>query len=384
MKVKITEAYVKTQKAASLLAEIQDEMEPSLRLYFTAKNVLWGLYKWCPATGRPVRKSLGKWPDVTVDDARKKARALSSEIGNGGTLPAKAKPNTLRELAELYGQHLKSKKMKTWAEPERIIERSFHDWLPRPIQTITKSALSIRHDKITESRGKHAAARAVKVLRAIYSYAIKMDLYEGANIAKFVDVVDSHARTRVLTGDESKKIQWALQSPQWMEWVAPYFRLLLLTGVRRSNLSSARWKHIDLDRGLWVIPSDESKNGRALEVVLMPEAVDILRDRQGEVSANDLWADLQEWVFPSTRSDSGHLEDPYTTWKEVLKLAEVPEDITIHDLRRTYGSILVNAGVAMPIIAKALGHSDPATTARHYAHVNVETVRNAWASLPKQ
>ncbi|HSV57817.1 MAG TPA: Arm DNA-binding domain-containing protein, partial [Variovorax sp.] len=157
MKARITESYVKTQKQLGGIAEIQDEVEPSLRLYFTAQNVLWGLYKWCPASGRPVRKSLGRWPDVTVDQARKKAKTLSSELGNGRTLEPKPIANTLRELAELYGKHLKSKKMKTWAEPEVIIERSFHDWLPRPIQTITKSALSIRHDKITESRGPHAA-----------------------------------------------------------------------------------------------------------------------------------------------------------------------------------------------------------------------------------
>ncbi|MEJ8825632.1 tyrosine-type recombinase/integrase [Variovorax humicola] len=376
MKARITESYVKTQKQLGVTSEIQDETEPSLRLYITAQNVLWGLYKWCPATGRPVRKSLGKWPDVTVDAARKKAKALSSEIGNGGTLAPKPKAMTLGELAQAYGKHLKAKKMKTWAEPEKIIERSFHDWLPHPVQDITKAKLSIRHDKITESRGAHAAARAVKVLRAIIAYANKMDLYMGANIAKAIDVVDSRPRTRVLTPSETSKILWSLQSPQWMDWVQPFFRLLLLTGVRRSNLSAARWADMDLSSGIWVIPAGESKNGRELEVVLLPEAVEILQEQKESV-------DESEWVFPSTRSDSGHLEQPHETWKQVLKLADVPDDITIHDLRRTYGSILVNAKVSMPIIAKALGHSNPATTARHYAHVNVESVREAWASVGK-
>ncbi|MBT2336465.1 tyrosine-type recombinase/integrase [Variovorax paradoxus] len=262
--------------------------------------------------------------------------------------------------------------MKQWDWVEIVVERSFHDWLPRPISAISKSNLTIRHDKIMESRGKHAAARSVKALRAVFAYAAKLDLYNGANVAKAVAVVDSRPRKRVLSADETKKVLWALDSPQFNEWVRPYFRLLMLTGVRRSNLEAARWEDIDLDAGLWVIPASKSKSGEAMEVVLLPEAVEIMTIRK-HLS--------KEWVFPSTRSSSGHLTEPHETWKQVLKVAEVPSDITIHDLRRTYGSLLVNAKVAMPIIAKALGHLNPATTARHYAHVNVDAVREAWAGI---
>ena len=65
MKLKLTEAKCRDLP----IGEHQDEVEPSLRFYVTETARTFGLYKWSTLTQKPVRRSLGRWPTVTVDEA---------------------------------------------------------------------------------------------------------------------------------------------------------------------------------------------------------------------------------------------------------------------------------------------------------------------------
>src|SRR3981189_1329674 len=81
-----------------------------------------------------------------------------------------------------------------------------------------------------------------------------------------------------------------------------------------------------------------------------------------------------DWVFPST-SASGHIVEPAKSWQRIRKRAGVP-DVRIHDLRHTLASWLVGAGYSLPLIGRALNHSQIATTER-YAHLALDPVREA-------
>jgi site-specific recombinase XerD len=80
------------------------------------------------------------------------------------------------------------------------------------------------------------------------------------------------------------------------------------------------------------------------------------------------------WVFPS---ETG--ETPYQgigkVWREVRKEAEL-EDVRLHDLRHSFASFGISAGLSLPVIGALLGHKDVSTTQR-YAHLANDTARQA-------
>jgi len=157
-----------------------------------------------------------------------------------------------------------------------------------------------------------------------------------------------------------------------MPYVKPFIRLLMLTGVRWGNLAAARWEDMDLDGGEWIIPWQKSKNRHEIRVRLRPDAVQVLKDW---AAYQELEGTSGEWVFPSPKnSSSGHIEEPSFAWNRVQKLAELKKHATLHDLRRTFGSALLQADVPMAVVRDALGHKSIAVTEKHYAFLNKRTI----------
>ena len=86
------------------------------------------------------------------------------------------------------------------------------------------------------------------------------------------------------------------------------------------------------------------------------------------------------WVFPSDRTgwkthDKGHLVSPRKAFKRIIDRAGI-EDLRIHDLRRTAGSLMAIQNVSPTIIGKALGHRSTQATAV-YARLTQDPVRAA-------
>src|ERR1019366_3847398 len=139
----------------------------------------------------------------------------------------------------------------------------------------------------------------------------------------------------------------------------------LLCGALRGNVQAMRWDELHLDRHIWRI--SESKNGESLDVYLPLEAQKILLTRKA--GANGC-----EWVFPG-RGKTGHLIEPKTAWKRILKRAGLT-DVRLHDLRRTLGSWQAATGASLPVIGKSLGHKSLAAT-QIYARLDLGPVRLA-------
>lgn len=142
-----------------------------------------------------------------------------------------------------------------------------------------------------------------------------------------------------------------------------YFWLLLLTGVRKSNLLAMRWADIDWDRRTWRIP--DTKNGIPHTVPLMERAMTILEARKLLIGG--------PWVFPSESSRNGHFSDPKNAWRRVLARADIT-DLRIHDIRRTLGSYHAITGASLPVIGKSLGHRSQRAT-EIYARLNLDPIR---------
>jgi integrase len=177
-----------------------------------------------------------------------------------------------------------------------------------------------------------------------------------------------HSRDRWLRAEEVSRLMEVVQKEE-----DPYVRaaipLLLLTGLRKNELLKARWADIDMERREIHLP--ETKTGEAQTRLLPGPTLDILRELPRMKGS--------PYVFPSPTSPSNPRRDLKRQWERIRKAAGL-EDVTLHDLRRTAGSFMAQAGVPIQVIQQVLGHSHPGVT-RLYARLASENERKALETL---
>lgn len=171
-------------------------------------------------------------------------------------------------------------------------------------------------------------------------------------------------KERFLSQAEARRLQTELDrlgdTP-----VANAIRFLLYTGTRKRETLDAEWQYVDMERSTWRIPI--TKNGKPRTVYLTPQAVEILRNaRQFQQHSAQLDGNTPRWVFANPQTGK-----PYScihhTWNQVRQRAGL-EDMRIHDLRHSFASTLVNAGVSLYEVQRLLGHAKASSTQR-YAHL---------------
>ena len=140
--------------------------------------------------------------------------------------------------------------------------------------------------------------------------------------------------------------------------------MLLLTGVRRSNLESMAWADIDLQAAYWRIP--ETKAGMPVVIPLVAPALTILMARAETANGSP-------WVFPGRNGK--HIANPKEAWKRICTAAEVT-NLHPHDLRRSLGSWMAGQNTSLPIIGRALGHKTAVAT-MVYSRLSLDPVREA-------
>lgn len=315
--------------------------------------------------GKPERITLGRYPDLTIEQARGKASEINTDIANGLN-PSEVKRGRQAELtfAELFAEYLErhsKPNKKTWTEDES----QFRTYLAKPLgkmklSSIDRSSIATIHSNITKAGHATTANRVKALVSSIFGWAISAGRWQ-TNPATGIRLNKEQSRDRFLQGDELPRFFQALADEQ-NDTMRDYFLLSLLTGARRANVLSMKWSDVTLDRAEWRIK--ETKNGTPQTVTLSPEAVVLLNNRKPIESAI--------YVFPGT-GKSGHLVEPKKGWKRILERAGI-DDLRIHDLRRTLGSWQAKTGASMAIIGKSLNHKNHNTTAI-YARLDLDPVR---------
>jgi integrase len=148
--------------------------------------------------------------------------------------------------------------------------------------------------------------------------------------------------------------------------LADLIMLWLLTGVRKTVMLSMEWSEIDEEAWLWKIPATKMKGRKMQEILLGPAEIEIIVRRKELLTEA---GKLSEYVFPSDKSASGHMEDPGNAW-ETLRENLGLKDVWIHDLRRSLASAMANTGASVAIVKQALAHTDERTTMRAYIRTN--------------
>jgi integrase len=348
--------------------------------------------------GRLERVTLGRFPKVSVVDARAKAKAILGEQAEGKsrrdreraarerftfgeiadayfadrTAEGKRSVAALRQAFQLYLGALPDDPPKPRGR-KRVKPEGAVNWQRRKSSEVDPDDVRTLKSKLAASCGTYTANRTLQLLRAIVNFGRRKGMIGRDHAGALVDAVElfpEQSRERRLNDQEVADFMAALKS-ETDEGFRDLVALALFTGARRSNIMSMRWAEVDVDARVWTIPSAKAKAGRAIDVPLGDAAVDILRRRRQSTPAD------ADFVFPAA-SASGHVESPKKRWAAFRERAGL-NDVRMHDIRRTLGSYMVDQGAPLEVIAKQLGHRDRKST-EVYARIALKPVRDAQAS----
>lgn len=362
MEAKLTKRFCENVSAGSERLTIRDTEVRGLRLRVSPSGVkAFSVEK--KVAGRACRVTLGRFPAVSVEQARKRAMAAIGEAAEGGSLKRRRPTDpTLGEvLTHAVAVHW-SKTRRKGVEQQRLIEAYSPRWKPRRLSEISRGDIQAAHTRIGRERGEYAANRWHEVIRRLFNIADRDFGFLGKNPATGIERFTEQSRERFLDASEVRRFLDAVEaSPH--EDARDFLTLLLFTGARKGSLYRMRWADISGD--VWTIPAEDSKNGRPVSLPLAAAAIETLRRRADNGS---------EYVFPG-RHGRGHLTDIRKPVRAVWKAAGI-QGVRLHDLRRTLGSWLAAGGASELVVAKSLGHQDTTAT-RVYARLNLAPVRQA-------
>jgi integrase len=229
-----------------------------------------------PGSSNPTRRALGEYGALSLERAREKARSWHELIRKGidpsrdekraaeaaQTQRERADANSFRPVAEEYlKRHVA--KQKRAGDVERVIRGELMPaWEAKPISDITRADVVRLIDSIVDRGATYQAHNVLGQVRTFFNWAINRGIYgletspcDRLQPAQLIGSRDP--RQRVLTDVEIVAV-W--RSTERMSY--PYgsiYRMLLLTGQRKSEVAEARWPEFDLNSALWTVPAERFK-----------------------------------------------------------------------------------------------------------------------------
>ncbi len=317
--------------------------------------------------GRQRFMTVGRYGVLTLDQARDACKEILVRVSKSQDPLAERqtirKAETFGELWESYLENHAKAKKRSWLEDQRRFDRCVPDtWKSRKVESLTTKDIETLHFKVGQ-RSKVEANRTLALLSKMFSYA------RLENPCKGIEKWDEVKRDRWLSSEELLRLRDAVaQEPNLFIRAAIW--LFLLTGVRKNELLKAKWTDVDLCNRILVLR--QTKNGKTHVVPLSDTAIFILENLP-RVQGNS-------YVLPGGK-EGHHLVNVYKPWYRILSEANL-QNVHIHDLRRSFASMIVQSGKSLQLVSKLLNHSNTRTT-ETYAHLADVQTRDAVESHGK-
>lgn len=358
--------------------------------------------------------TLGRYPTLTIEQARKLARIKAGEVGFGSDPQAARQAlrdaPTMASLANVY--------LDDYAPSQALRAATIrHARALLAIATARLGSMKVAEVAITDIRKLHGDVRAegieagnkgvyqanrlLAVLSKMFSLAIERG-WRTDNPCKGVRKFPEDQRWRNLSEDEVGRLLAACDEyeagvrpvledddPEVAERkqtslpdaernatdreAADAIRLLLFTGSRLREVLLAEWRQFDLEAGIWEKPSAHTKTKRQHRLELDGPSLALLKamaehkrhptylfpgnpDLRRKGAPLDIRTGQPKGIAP--RADLRH------PWRMVAMMAGL-EGVRLHDLRRTTASFMLSEGSSLATVGKALGHTQASTTARY-------------------
>lgn len=356
--------------------------------------------------------TIGKFGTLSTMQAREIAKQKAGAVANGVDVQAvklaardentpKDDALTFREFVEsTYSDWRTANKKDSLQSLNRIKACFYQTFGDLKLKDIT--AYSIEQWRINRQKSGLAHStinRDLNELRALFSKAVEWRVLEESPVTSIKNTqADKLKRIRYLDKEESMRLRAALtnrdallsqQRSNYNEWLVyrnapplpeiqhyydhltPMVLLSLNTGIRQGELFALDWRQVDLAQKILTIEGSTAKAGQTRHIPLNKEAMTVLKNWQEQTGANN------GLVFKSDNGDK--FTNVQTSWEKLRDVAKL-EDFRWHDLRHTFASLLVMAGVDLNTVRELLGHSDIKMTLR-YAHLGHEHKAKAVAAL---
>jgi len=207
-------------------------------------------------------------------------------------------------------------------------------------------------------------------MSTIFRWAIGESIVESSPCFALRKLTKEKSRDRVLTDDELRAVWKALDNEPSPVWKA-FFKLIILTGVRKSETLNACWSDFDFTEGTWRIPTTKSDRPHLLP--LSDAAVAVMTELKAFTGS-------ETFLFPS--SYGGAVMNPNRARDRVLERSET-EHWTIHDLRRTLRTGITKLRFPEEVGDRILNNATAAGVRKVYQrHQYLPEMRqalNAWA-----
>ena len=267
------------------------------------------------------------------------------------------------KLIEQYRKYLSSKRyaestIKTYSEALRVFFRFFHD---KPIDEIDNNDLiHFNNEYILKNRYsqcyQNQVVNAIKLFyRKIQQRKLEIDLIERPRTEKKLP--------NVLSKEEVKSILEALDNIKHKTMLC----LIYACGLRRSELIQLKINDIDSKRGVLIIRQSKGKKDR---IVPLSERIIVLLREYYQIYKPEIYLFEGQQVGFSYSEKS--LE---SVMKKAKQVAKINKPVTLHWLRHSYATHLLECGTDLRYIQELMGHKSSRTT-EIYTHVSTKSLQH--------
>jgi integrase len=330
--------------------------------------------------GRTKRLVLGKYGEVTVYEARQGALVALGELAKGGDPVAereamqaalRAAEEERRRAAEVDAFTV-DKLLDAWAETGlRDASERHRLESPRAIRRLLAKHLNESARALTATQAQHAidelaktspvmASRVRAYARAAFGWAVKRRFLPASPFADLVLEVKEKSRERVLEDAELGEI-WRAAGKLAHPWGA-YFRVLLLTLQRKSEVSGMHWAELSADLRVWTVPAARAKNKKAHIVHLSEPVRGILQAMPRFEGSRLVFTTTGKVPIAAFTQALEQLHDKIANERagkpgagpDMPPIPAVPW--TMHDFRRTGVTVLAGMGFPPHVADRLLNH----------------------------
>lgn len=383
LKKRLTDTMIAGLKpAANDRLEIRDELVSGLAVRVSEKGKkTFVLIARFPGSSNPTRRAIGEYPNITLADARDEAKRWQllirrgidpkDEVEKERVENERKRANSFSAVVEDYLKDIPTRQRNRHADKDaaeirrELLDAGRNKWLNRPIVEITDADIA---QLIGAIRDRPAPGMAYNVwghIKAIFSWAMWPERRQGYGLVNnpTQHLQPKHFKlsktvsTRVLTDEEIKAYWKAADATPYP--LGPFYKLLLLTGQRKAEVSDARWAEFDLNnRQLWTVPEERFKSGQSHIVPLSKDVLSLitaLERFEGEGSGDCLFSTMtgQKPINGFSRAKTELDKKMLEILKESDPAAKLPAWV-FHDVRRTVrtrlSALRVNADVAEMVI----------------------------------
>jgi integrase len=394
----LTDPFIRNLKPAPAGQRyaISDALVPGLRVRVTATGsktyILWR--RVAPTHKSASALALGAVGQLTLAQARDKARAWLAMIAQGQD-PRAARQAHADTFAVIFEDYLRRhvRGLRKAKDHEREMRKELLPrWATKPVAAITRRDVISMVDEIKDRGAVYQAHNMLAHAKTFFNWCIEKDILQASpcDRMKATRLIGARKpRQRVLNDDELRALWRAAGRMAYPH--GPLFRMLLLTGQRRSECGEAQWPEFDLPNRLWTIPAARFKSNSAHMVPLADAVVALLHGLPRWVGGDYLFTH-SGGKHPATVSSQAKASLDARILRTLRALARMRGDnpgkvklepFVIHDLRRSMRTRLSSLRIPDVVCEMIIGHGRKGLQRVYDQHTFQDEMREgleAWAA----